>query len=190
MSPIAFGVSDYPPAIRRLFWFGGPRFASLAAAAVGRSDLALPLDTVALCLESPCHLVGVWFSASPMRAACWCSRKLPGGVLRLSSFASCFPACFRFLFRCFDRSATFSFLFRCLAPIGSLSLLFDFAGAADAMSPLRVGSGGDETVVGRLVSPGCRLCLLALLFFCPCLVAMRCCRSLCLVPAILCFKGQ
>jgi hypothetical protein len=97
--------------------------------------------------------------------ACWCSRKLPGGVLRLSSFASCFPACFRFLFRCFDRSATFSFLFRCLAPIGSLSLLFDFAGAADAMSPLRVGSGGDETVVGRLVSPGCRLCLLALLFF-------------------------
>lgn len=92
MSPIAFGVSDYPPAIRRLFWFGGPRFASLAAAAVGRSDLALPLDTVALCLESPCHLVGVWFSASPMRAGaagscqeeCCASLRLPRASLLAS----------------------------------------------------------------------------------------------------------
>jgi len=54
-----------------------------------------------------------------------------------------------------------------LSPRSDRSLLFDFAGAADAMSPLGVGRQWtvDETIVGRLVSSGCRLCLLALLFY-------------------------
>ena len=60
-----------------------------------------------------------------------------------------------------------------LSPRSDRSLLFDFAGAADAMSPLGVGRQWtvDETIVGRLVSSGCRLCLLALLF---CLVRLLC----------------
>jgi len=53
MSPIAFEVSDCPPAIRRPIWLGGPRFARCCCHS----------DRIWLCLsgglQSLCHLVGV-----------------------------------------------------------------------------------------------------------------------------------
>jgi hypothetical protein len=110
-----------------------------------RSDLALPLWRPAVTVPPRWRL----FSASPMRA-CAAGSWLRG-LLCLSSFASRFHTCFRFLLRCFGRSPTFRpaalaaagsqepVVVFPLVPIGSRSLLFDFAGAADAMSPLGVG---------------------------------------------------
>ena len=138
MSPIAFEVSDCPAATRRLIWFGGPRLlASLYVAAI-----PIGFGSAAGVAVQPRWRLVLGFSD-----ACLCIRKLLRGLPWLSSFASPFHTCFRFLFRCFDRSATFRpaagsqepVVVFTLVPIGSRSLLFDFAGAADAMSPLGVG---------------------------------------------------
>ena len=96
MSPIAFGVSDCPPPIRRPIWFGGPGFGRCCCCHSDRIWLCFSGVTV-----PPRWRLVLGFADACL---CLCSRTLLGRFLCLSSFASRFDTCFRFSFLFFSIS--------------------------------------------------------------------------------------